>query len=92
MIFKDGPVPEGRIIISPDGTYFPFEALVTKKEGKHIEYLLHKNAVSYTYSSRYLLNKFNESATPGSPDFLGIAPSITHVIGNLPHWKAATIR
>jgi len=28
LLFSNNPVPSGRIIISPDGEYFPFEALV----------------------------------------------------------------
>jgi CHAT domain-containing protein/tetratricopeptide (TPR) repeat protein len=75
MIFKNSAIPEGRIIISPDGAYFPFEALVTdnRKPGSPV-YFIQDHAVSYTYSARYLMNDFknNENKTNGS--VLGIAP------------------
>ena len=73
LIFKGNTLPPGRIIISPDGRYFPFEALITSA-GKNINYLINSNAVSYTYSSRYLLNQFNNTAPANAPDFFGIAP------------------
>ena len=75
MIFKNSAVPAGRIIISPNGDYFPFEALVTdnNKPGSPV-YFIQDHAVSYTYSARYLMNdfKYNENKTGGS--VLGIAP------------------
>ena len=74
LIFKNCFLPEGRIIISPDGHYFPFEALVTNSEGDNVTYFLEKYAVSYTYSARYLLTRFNESSQNNPHDFLGIAP------------------
>ena len=30
LIFRDEKLPKGRIVISPDGQYFPFEALITR--------------------------------------------------------------
>ena len=75
MIFRNSAMPAGRIIISPDGAYFPFEALVTdnRKPGSPV-YFIQDHAVSYTYSARYLMNDFknNENKTNGS--VLGIAP------------------
>jgi CHAT domain-containing protein len=75
MIFRNSAIPAGRIIISPDGAYFPFEALVTdnRKPGSPV-YFIQDHAVSYTYSARYLMNDFrnNENKTNGS--VLGIAP------------------
>ena len=66
MIFRNSAMPAGRIIISPDGAYFPFEALVTdnRKPGSPI-YFIQDHAVSYTYSARYLMNDFknNENKT-----------------------------
>ncbi len=60
LLFKDNPLPGGRIIISPDGQYFPFEALVTSTNNREPVYFVTDHAVSYTYSARYLLNHFNE--------------------------------
>lgn len=72
IIFKDIVLPHGRIIISPDGQYFPFEALVVNGGGRTPDYFLNNYSVSYTYSARYTIGRFatNERKT----NFLGIAP------------------
>jgi CHAT domain-containing protein len=73
LIFKNSIVPTGRLIISPDATYFPFESLVTdiaKPEG----YFLQDHAVSYSYSARYLMNDFSKKGNKSDGSFLGIAP------------------
>jgi CHAT domain-containing protein len=72
LIFQDISLPKGRIIISPDGKYFPFEALITNI--KPLSYFLDDHAVSYTYSGRYLLNQFTPKAVSNSNIFMGIAP------------------
>ena len=62
LIFQNINLPSGRIIISPDGPYFPFEALVMKmREGRPV-YFLENYAVSYTYSARYLMNSFSNTS------------------------------
>ena len=58
LIFQSGKPAEGRILISPDGQYFPFEALVTSDAGQPMKYFLNDYAVSYTYSAKYLVNPF----------------------------------
>ena len=74
LIFRNLPVPGNRIIISPDGQYFPFEALVTNRPGQPPDWFLNTHAVSYTYSARFLMNDFiSPPATPGKR-FMGIAP------------------
>ena len=72
LIFKEIDLPTGRIIFSPDGKYFPFEALVTNT--KPLTYFLEDHAVSYTYSARYLLNNFAVNPTLNSNTFMGFAP------------------
>ncbi|MEP7375752.1 MAG: CHAT domain-containing tetratricopeptide repeat protein [Chitinophagaceae bacterium] len=72
LIFLDNPVQPGRIIISPDSRYFPFEALVTQTNP--LTYFLNDHAVSYTYSGRYLTNRFVSSSVNASNNFLGFAP------------------
>ena len=74
LIFKNNPVPAGRIIISMDGQYFPFEALVTNNSLASPVYFLDDHAVSYTYSARFLLNDFNTSYSAPNGNFLGMAP------------------
>ena len=73
LIFESNPIPAGRIIISPDGHYFPFEALVVSPS-PGIEYFLYDHAVSYTYSARYLMNKFDANPNISFRNFMGIAP------------------
>ena len=74
LIFGSNPAPAGRIIISPDGQYFPFEALIAGKDSTAPPvYFIHDHAVSYTYSARYLLND-NHHPDPAPGSFMGIAP------------------
>jgi CHAT domain-containing protein len=72
LMFNNAELPPGRIIISPDGRYFPFESLVTNKQP--VTYFVEDYAVSYTYSARYLLSDFFSNSTRGTRGFLGIAP------------------
>jgi len=74
IIFRNYIVNDGRIIISPDGKIFPFEALVTRSDTKDVEYFISGHAVSYTYSARYLLAEFESNKSENSGTFLGIAP------------------
>jgi len=72
LMFKNLPLPQGRIIISPDGKYIPFEALLTST--RPLTYFLDDHAVSYTYSARYLLNNFTKDPAFKSNIFMGFAP------------------
>jgi CHAT domain-containing protein len=74
LIFEKNPVPKGRIIISPDGHYFPFEALLMNERIDSTHYFLEEHAISYTYSARYLMNKLTAHDTKETGDFLGVAP------------------
>lgn len=73
LMLKATPPPAGRIIISPDGNYFPFEALIVDDSAEMPVYFLQKHAVSYTYSARYL---YNSVAPDGKAHqgLLGVAP------------------
>jgi CHAT domain-containing protein len=73
LLFGNIPVVPARIIVSPDGHFFPFEALVTSVSNNGPIYFLENHAVTYTYSARYLLNQFSEVG-PAFKNFLGIAP------------------
>ena len=70
LLFQNISIRKGRIIVSPDKTNFPFEALVTGT--RPLAYFVKDFAVSYTYSARYLLNEFTPSG--GAFPFLGVAP------------------
>ena len=74
LIFKNNSLPPGRIIISSDGRYFPFEALITNNSSQFPAFFLNDHAVSYTYSIRYLLNSFATDSEISVRDFMGIAP------------------
>ena len=71
LIFQQAGMPKGRIVISPDKQYFPFEALVTSTQP--LSFFIDEHAVSYTYSARYLLNSF-KSNTGSASSFIGMAP------------------
>ena len=74
LIFKSNPVPNGRIIISSDAQFFPFEALVTNTKSGTPVYFLDNHALSYTYSARFLLTHFTSSSSGRQRNFLGVAP------------------
>ena len=74
LIFGDIKLPKGRLFISPDGQYFPFEALVTDNRGDKVNYFLNDYAVTYTYSAKYLMNHFVGRTDSSTKLFLGIAP------------------
>jgi CHAT domain-containing protein/tetratricopeptide (TPR) repeat protein len=72
LIFHNINLPAGRIIISPDGKYFPFEALITNNQS--FTYFVEDHAVSYTYSARYLLTSFASTSSQYARTFIGFAP------------------
>jgi CHAT domain-containing protein/tetratricopeptide (TPR) repeat protein len=74
LVFKNMPVPTGRIVISPDGKYFPFESLVVRENGSEPVYFLTDYTVSYTYSARFLMNDFSKNKPVSKGDFFGVAP------------------
>ena len=74
LIFDQLTLPKGRIIISPDGRYFPFEALATSQQHGAPNYFIEDHAVSYTYSARYLGLSFARNANISGRNFMGMAP------------------
>ncbi|HEY4936063.1 MAG TPA: CHAT domain-containing protein, partial [Puia sp.] len=73
LIFPGYPLETGRIIVSPDGICFPFEALISKK-GPRSHYMLEDYSISYTYSARFLLSNFDGNMSRTVSDFMGMAP------------------
>ncbi|WP_461115098.1 CHAT domain-containing protein [Spirosoma jeollabukense] len=67
-------LPAGRVIVSPDGSFVPFETLSRKIDMP--DYLVKDFAFSYIYSARLLLKKNGNLAkySFNQLDFLGIAP------------------
>ena len=74
LVFDQFSLPGGRIIISPDGKYFPFEALATSTSLHGPKYFVEDHAVSYAYSARYLVLSFNTNSYSSSKNFMGMAP------------------
>ncbi len=72
-IFNDHPLSAGRIIVSPDGPCFPFEALITNND-PDIHYMVNDFSISYTYSARFLLSHFTNTSGRPINDFMGMAP------------------
>ena len=68
-------LPAGRVIVSPDGSFIPFETL--SRSATQPDYLVKTYAFSYAYSAHLLLKKNTPSTqTAGfvTGDFLGVAP------------------
>lgn len=61
----------GRVFVSPDNFFIPFEALAADSSGNH--FLINDFSFDYVYSARYLLQP-SRSAAPGG-GFLGVAPA-----------------
>ena len=74
LLFGEIVLPAGRIIVSPDGACFPFEALITSYSQHTPRYFLQDHIVSYTYSARYLLNSFSTASSTTTLNFMGMAP------------------
>lgn len=63
-------LPEGRVVVSPDGFFLPFESLSQRPDAP--DWLVNHYAFSYAYSARLLL-KERPLATPDQA-FFGMAP------------------
>ncbi|HWK05136.1 MAG TPA: CHAT domain-containing tetratricopeptide repeat protein [Puia sp.] len=74
LIFREAPPPKGRIIISQDGRYFPFEALLVNDNPAAPLYFVEEHATSYTYSAYYLMNHYSTRLTAPAGNFMGVAP------------------
>jgi len=74
LIFIENKTADNeKLIISPDGKGFPFEALVMNEDPQHPVYVLNKYIISYAYSAKYLTNQFVTNTTNDNR-ILGIAP------------------
>lgn len=72
QFFKPLKVPPGRVIISPDENFIPYDALLSDPNDP-TSFLLKKYAFSYTYSMGLLMKNDVAKDQPGN-SFLGIAP------------------
>ena len=73
LLFDGIRLPPGRVIISPDGPYYPFEALKSNPASS-LSYLVNLYSFSYTYSARYLLQEYKAQPAQEAGSFLGMAP------------------
>jgi CHAT domain-containing protein len=74
IVFGKINLPEGRIIVSPDSRYFPFESLITNSSFVEPKYFIIDHSVSYTHSARFLLNDYNTASSAEANNFMGFAP------------------
>ncbi|MFD2933309.1 CHAT domain-containing protein [Spirosoma flavum] len=68
-------LPKGRVVVSPDGVFIPFDAL--SKLSNQFDYAVNDYAFSYVYSASLLLkNRLGQVPKPGyqTGRFLGVAP------------------
>jgi CHAT domain-containing protein len=79
QLWKPLNITSKRVIISSDGVFLPFEALVSTPSGN--EFLLKRHAISYTYSANFLvkgrdsyLASFGWGNNITSRSFVGFAP------------------
>lgn len=70
-LFSHLNVPKGRVIVSQDGHYIPFEALLSDT-ATQTAYLARQYVFSYVQTLRILMK--NKAQKNVSSDFLGIAP------------------
>ncbi|MFT4031184.1 MAG: CHAT domain-containing protein [Siphonobacter sp.] len=70
ILLKPLGINHSRIIISSDGVFLPYESLSLSPNKP--DFLIRKQAFSYTYSAGFLLRERNTSGW--SKNFLGIAP------------------
>jgi tetratricopeptide (TPR) repeat protein len=62
----------GRVLVSPDNFFLPFETLSADSLGGH--FLINDFSFDYVYSARYLLQPFRPQQ--GEASFLGVAPAV----------------
>lgn len=63
-------LPAGRVVVTPDGSFIPFEAL--SRSARQPDYLVKNYAFSYAYSANVLLKQ--RPPAQSNRDFLGLAP------------------
>lgn len=73
LLIKPFKIKSNRVIISPDGSFLPFESLSFSAEKP--DFLVNKYAFSYTYSASFLAKmKRSENGISSTNAFLGMAP------------------
>ncbi len=65
-------LPTGRVVVSPDGFFVPFEALTRSRSVSTPDYLVSTYAFSYVYSVNRLLAE--PAVTTSQTQFVGMAP------------------
>jgi len=86
LLFAQLNIPAGRVIICPDGKYFPFEALIVSETENGPTYLLDNYALSYAYSARYLIGMAQDGKNVSARNFMGVAP-----VGFAAGWNLPTL-
>lgn len=72
LLFNGIAPGTARLVISPDGRFFPYEALKRSVDTHASDYLVNDLAISYAYAARTLVHRNPDSKAKAG--FLGIAP------------------
>jgi CHAT domain-containing protein len=73
LLFETDTI-KSRLLVSPDGIYFPFESLVTNLTLPNPKYFVEDHSITYTYSARFAAMNFIEEKKQDVGDFFGMAP------------------
>ena len=72
ILFQQIQFRSKRLVISPDGGFFPYEALKRSANSNVLDFLVNDFAVSYSYAARSLLS--TDTKVENNARFFGIAP------------------
>ena len=87
LLFKDMDLRSKRLVISPDGGFFPYEALKRTATLNALDFMVNDFAISYAYAARGLLS--TETKIQSNARFLGIAPVRFNPAFHLPELDAS---
>jgi CHAT domain-containing protein len=87
LLFKNISPRTKRLVISPDGGFFPYEALKRTANSNVLDFLVNDFAISYSYAARNLLS--SDANVETNARFLGIAPVQFNPAFGLPQLDAS---
>jgi CHAT domain-containing protein len=87
ILFQNIKPQSKRLVISPDGGFFPYEALKRTAQSNVLDFLVNDFAISYAYAARSLLT--TDMKVESRARFLGIAPVQFNPAFGLPQLDAS---
>ncbi|HSB92504.1 MAG TPA: CHAT domain-containing tetratricopeptide repeat protein [Flavitalea sp.] len=87
MLFQNIQPKTRRLVVSPDGGFFPYEALKRTANSNVLDFLVNDFAISYTYAARSLLR--TDPKVENNARFFGIAPVQFNPAFRLPQLDAS---